>query len=42
MCPKYLLDIQTPIHLDIYLQRITFSFTPEEAMLVELAKACVC
>ena len=26
---------------DVYLQRITFSCTPEEAMLAELAKACI-
>ena len=28
--------------MGVYLQRITISFTPEEAILVELAKACVC
>ena len=37
-----LISTQTPIHLGVYLQSITFSYTPEEAMLVELAKACVC
>ena len=32
---------KTHIHLGVYLQSITFSYTPEEAMLVEQAKACV-
>ena len=38
---KNLYKTQTPIHLGVYLQKITFSCTPEEAMLVEVAKACV-
>ena len=30
------------MHLGVYLQWTAFSFTPEEAMLVELVKAYVC
>ena len=32
------MNTQTPLHLVIYLQSITFSYTPEEAILVEQQK----
>ena len=38
---KFYKTTQSPIHLGVYLQRTAFSFTPEAAMLVELAKVCV-
>ena len=39
-CVQNIYDIQTP-YTRCFLQRITFSFTPEETMLVELVKAYV-